>query len=83
MLWLLTLLAATTTPTFKTLFGVLLAWVMLNIVPPTSMDPRLASAIILLPQMVIVILIVLALRRRGHLSGQVPASIGFAAPFAE
>ena len=78
VLWLLTLLAATVPPTFKTLFGVLLAWVMLNIVPPTSMDPRLASAIILLPQMVIVILIVLALRRRGHSSGQVPAPLGFA-----
>jgi alpha-1,2-mannosyltransferase len=83
VLWLLTLLAATATPTFKTLVGVLLAWVMLNIVPPTSMDPRLASAIILLPQMVIVILIVLALRRRVHSSGQVPASLGFATPSLE
>jgi hypothetical protein len=83
VLWLLTLLAATVTPTFKTLFGVLLAWGMLNIVPPTSMDPRLVAAIILLPQTVIVILIVLALRRRGYSSGQVPAPLGFATPSLE
>jgi hypothetical protein len=56
---------------------------MLNIVPPTSMDPRLIAAIILLPQMVIVILIVLALRRGGHSSGQVPASLGVATPSPE
>jgi len=80
VLWLLTLLAATVTPTFKTLFGVLVAWGMLNIVPPKSMDPRLVAAIILLPQTVIVILIVLALRRRGYSSGQVPAPLGFATP---
>ena len=83
VLWLLTLLAATVTPTFKTLFGVLLAWGMLNIVPPKSMDPRLVAAIILLPQTVIVILIVLALRRRGYSSGQVPAPLGFATPSLE
>jgi hypothetical protein len=57
------------------LFGVLLAWVILNIVPPTSMDPRLASAIILLPQTVIVILIVLALRGRPDLSDPASASL--------
>jgi hypothetical protein len=62
------------------LFGVLVAWGMLNIVPPKSMDPRLVAAIILLPQTVIVILIVLALRRRGYSSGQVPAPLGFATP---
>jgi alpha-1,2-mannosyltransferase len=76
VLWLLTLLAATVTPTFKTLFGVLLAWVMLNVMAPTSVDPRLVAAIILLPQMVIVILIVLALRGRPNLSGHAPPSLG-------
>jgi alpha-1,2-mannosyltransferase len=76
VLWLLTLLAATVTPTLKTLLGVLLAWVMLNVMAPTSVDPRLVAAIILLPQTVIVILIVLALRGRPDLSGHVPPSLG-------
>jgi alpha-1,2-mannosyltransferase len=76
VLWLLTLLAAMVTPTLKTLFGVLLAWVMLNVMAPMSVDPRLVAAIILLPQMVIVILIVLALRGRPDLSGHAPASLG-------
>ena len=76
VLWLLTLLSATVPPTLKTLFYVLLTWVMLNIVPPTSMDPRLVATIILLPQMVIVILIVLALRGRPDLSDHAPASLG-------
>lgn len=75
-LWLLTLLAATVTPTFKTLFGVLLAWVILHIMAPTSVDPRLVAAIILLPQTVIVILIVLALRGRPDLSDHASASHG-------
>ncbi len=75
-LWLLTLLAATVTPTFKTLFGVLLAWVILNIMAPASVDPRLVAAIILLPQTVIVILIVLALRGRPDLSDHASASLG-------
>jgi alpha-1,2-mannosyltransferase len=74
-LWLLTLSAATVTPTFKTLFRVLLAWVILNIMAPTSVDPRLVAAIILLPQTVIVILIVLALRGRPDLSDPASASL--------
>jgi alpha-1,2-mannosyltransferase len=76
VLWFLTLLATTVTPTLKTLFGVLLAWVMLNIVVPASVDPRLVAAIILLPQMVIVILIVLALRGRPNLSDHASALLG-------
>jgi hypothetical protein len=76
VLWLLTLLAATVRPTLKTLFGVLLAWVLLNTVVPTSVDPRLVAAIILLPQMVIVILIVLGLRGRPNLSSHDPALLG-------
>jgi hypothetical protein len=55
---------------------------MLNIVPSTFMDPRRIAAIILLPQMVIVILIVLALLR-GQSSGQVRASSAFATPSPE
>ena len=42
VLWLLTLLTATVPPTFKTLFGVRLGWVMLNIVPSTFMDRDLS-----------------------------------------
>jgi ABC-type sulfate transport system permease component len=76
VLWFLTLLAATVTPTLKTLFGVLLAWVILNIVVPASVGPRLVAALILLPQMVIVILIVLALRGRPNLSGHASVSLG-------
>ena len=76
VLWLLTLLAATVKPKLKTLFGVLLAWVILNTVVPSSVDPRLVAAIILLPQIVIVILIVLALRRWPNLSGHAPPSLG-------
>jgi alpha-1,2-mannosyltransferase len=76
VLWLLTLLAATVTPTLKTLFGVLLAWVMLNVMAPASVNPRLVAAIILLPQMVIVILIALGLRGRPDLSNHAPASLG-------
>lgn len=65
VLWLLSLLAAKFAPTFKVLCGVLAAWIVLNIVVPQSApDPRLTSLIILLPQAVIVILVVLALRNR-------------------
>src|SRR5260370_29174053 len=74
VLWLLTLLAATVAPTVRMLCGMLLAWVMLNIaLPQQGPDPRLMSVIILLPQAVIVILILLALRSR-------PASLGLATP---
>jgi ABC-type sulfate transport system permease component len=63
VLWLLTLLAATVAPTVRTLCGVLIAWAVLNIaMPQQGPDPRLMSLIILLPQAVIAILIVLALR---------------------
>jgi ABC-type sulfate transport system permease component len=65
VLWLLTLLAARFAPTGKTLCGVLLAWVVLNIsMPQQGPDPRLMTAILLLPQAVIAILIVLALRKQ-------------------
>lgn len=62
-LWLLTILAARTTPTARTMGVVLLAWVGLNVaVPQAGLDPRLATLIILIPQAVIVALTVLALR---------------------
>jgi hypothetical protein len=65
VLWLLTLLAAAVVPTVRTLCFVLLAWLVLNIsIRVASTDPRLSSLILLLPQTVIVILIVLAMRNR-------------------
>jgi hypothetical protein len=77
VLWLLTLLAATVAPTVRMLCGTLLAWVILNIaIPQQGPDPRLSSVILLLPQAVIVILIVLALRNRPDSSGHAPASLG-------
>ena len=70
VLWLLTMLAARFTPRVKTLCGVLLAWVVLNIaMPQQGPDPRLITAILLLPQAVIVILIVLALRSQPKFPG--------------
>jgi hypothetical protein len=81
VLWLLTLLAATVAPTVRMLCGVLLAWLILNIaMPQQGPDPRLTSVILLLPQAVIVILIVLALRSRPDSLGRTPASLGFATP---
>jgi alpha-1,2-mannosyltransferase len=80
-LWLLTLLAATVAPTVRTLSGVLLGWVMLNIaIPQQGPDPRLISVILLLPQAVIVILIVLALRSRTGSLEHGPASLGWSTP---
>ena len=81
VLWLLTLLAATVAPTVRILCGTLLAWLLLNIsLPQQGPDPRLMSLIILLPQAVIVILIVLALRSLPNLSGHSPAGPGVATP---
>jgi alpha-1,2-mannosyltransferase len=83
VLWLLTLLAATVAPTVRMLCSVLLAWLMLNIaMPQQGPDPRLTSVILLLPQAVIVILIVLALRSRPDSLDHAPASLGFATPSA-
>jgi hypothetical protein len=79
VLWLLTLLAATVAPTVRILGGVLLAWVVLNIsLPQQGPDPRLMSLIILLPQAVIVILIVVALRSLPGPSAHAPAPLGSA-----
>jgi hypothetical protein len=81
VLWLLTLLAARVLPAAKTLCAVIAAWAMLNIaVPQQGPDPRLTSLIILLPQAVIVVLIVLALRRRSDQVEHQPASLDVATP---
>jgi hypothetical protein len=81
VLWLLTLLAATVAPTARILSSALLAWVLLDIaMPQQGPDPRLTSMVILLPQIVIVILIVLALRSRPDSSAHAPASLGLATP---
>jgi hypothetical protein len=69
VLWLLTLLAAVVAPRFRTvrtLCLVLVAWLVLNISIPLTVNPRLISVILLLPQAVVVILIVLALRNRAE-----------------
>jgi hypothetical protein len=63
-LWLLTLLVAAASPTVKTWCVALVAWLVLNISMPLTANPKLISVILLLPQAVIVILIVLALRDR-------------------
>lgn len=65
-LWVLTLLAAVYTPTFKTITLVLLVWLTLNIVWPMDwpMDPKLLAVVNALPQAVTIGLAVFALRRR-------------------
>jgi alpha-1,2-mannosyltransferase len=84
VLWLLTLLAATVAPTVRTLCGVLLAWLMLNIaMAQQGPDPRLVSVVLLLPQAVIVILIVLALRSRTGSSDHAPAGLGWSTPSSQ
>jgi hypothetical protein len=68
--WLLTLLAATLSPTMNRLCIMLLAWVVLNAaIPQLHPDPRLASIALLAPQAVIVILVVIAFRHRPESSG--------------
>ncbi len=65
VLWLLILLAATVAPAVRTLCLILIAWVTLNIaLPINGADPRIITAMALLSQAVIVVLLVLALRRR-------------------
>ena len=70
VLWLLALLAAVVAPTLRTLCLALAAWLILNIsIPLSGQDPRLSSIILLLPQTVMVVLLVLALRNRAEPSG--------------
>ena len=84
VLWLLTLLAATFAPTVRMLCGTLLAWAILNIaVAQQGPDPRLISLIILLPQIVIVILIVIALRSPTGSLNHAPGSVGLATSSVE
>lgn len=76
-LWLLTLLAAVVAPTVRTLGFTVLAWLILNIaVPLSGWDPRLSAVILLLPQTVMVVLLVLALRNRAEPEGQTAFDIG-------
>lgn len=64
-LWLLTLLAAVAAPALRTLGFTFLAWLILNIsIPITGQDPRLSAIILLLPQTVMLILVLLAIRNR-------------------
>jgi alpha-1,2-mannosyltransferase len=84
VLWLLTLLAATFAPTVRILCATLLAWATLNIaLPQQGPDPRLMALIILLPQIVIVMLIVLALWKQPDSSAHPPGSLAFATPSLE
>ena len=69
-LWLLTLLAATVTPTVERLGVILLAWMMLNaFIPQLHPDPRLISIVALLPESAMIILVVLAFRNWPESSG--------------
>ena len=65
-LWLVTLLAATAPPNARTLVWTLVAWATLNIYWPLDwpLDPRVLALAMLLPQTLMIVLVVLALRRR-------------------
>ncbi len=67
-LWLLTLLAALSAPTIRTICLVLLGWLGLNILWPLDwpLDPRLIAVFNLVPQSLTIALAVMALRRRGE-----------------
>lgn len=68
VLWLLILLTARVAPAVRTLCLVLVVWVVLNIAFPNSNapDPRLVTAMTLVSQAIIVVLLTLALRRQGQ-----------------
>lgn len=77
-LWLLTLLGATAAPTMKTWGLVGLAWLALNVAvsQAAGVDPRLLSAIILIPQAAMIAITVLALRRgRSTLAVTLPSRV--------
>jgi hypothetical protein len=65
-LWLLTLLAATYAPRARTLAWTLAGWATLDIywAMDWQVDPRIKALVNLLPQVLMVVLAVLALRRR-------------------
>lgn len=75
-LWLLTLLAATYVPRGRALAWTLAGWATLNIYLAVDwpVDPRIKALVNLLPQALMVVLAVLALRRR------VPAAAAEATP---
>jgi flagellar biosynthesis protein FliR len=65
VLWLLTLLAAKVVPSVRTLWLVVIAWVVLNIaIPVNGPDPRLQAAMALVSQAIIVVLLALTLRQK-------------------
>ena len=68
-LWLLTLIAARSAPTGRTLAQVVLLWGLLNFYRPVDwpVDPRLLGAVVLLPQAITLGLAVVALRRTREL----------------
>ena len=76
-LWLLTLLAATCLPTRGVLAMVIAAWAALNIYWPTDwrIDSRLLALANGLPQVVMVLLVVLALRPRKELAEEAKVEI--------
>ena len=57
-IWLVTLLAAMAIPNVRTLGFAVSAWVALDVsLPQSGVDPRWVSAIVLLPQIVMVMLV--------------------------
>jgi alpha-1,2-mannosyltransferase len=75
-LWLLTLLAATWAPMTRTPWMLLVACAALNVYWPIDwpIDPKVLAIANLVPQVVTVLLVVLALRRRQELPNNVRAS---------
>ncbi len=65
-LWLLTLLSATRAPSARTLVWTLVGWALLDVYWPVDwrIDPRVLAIATLAPQLVMIALAVLALRRR-------------------
>ncbi|HEX7158821.1 MAG TPA: glycosyltransferase family 87 protein [Edaphobacter sp.] len=80
VLWLLILLAARVAPAVRTLCLMLVAWVVLNFSLPvfSGLDPRLLTAVTLVLQAIIAVLLVLALRQRQEslLESPVMQSVG-------
>jgi alpha-1,2-mannosyltransferase len=67
-LWLLTLLAATSAPSVRTLGLIIATWLALNIFWPLdwAIDPRLLAAVTTIPQAVTIAVAAMALRRHGR-----------------
>jgi alpha-1,2-mannosyltransferase len=63
-LWLLTLLMATALPSSASIYRFLLAWLTLNIMVPmdSGLDPRVLAVISTVPQVLMIVLVVVAYR---------------------